>query len=269
MVPQSSLFAARVVLVDDDVVVDRIRRPEGVHPLRGEELLVDDPLQQRLRVVEQVAGGVAVGGMLEDRRVAPLQLPRGEEERPVDVIGELGEVDSLEIAPADEPRRRDLVIVPVVLEPVRTRLLEREQRLLLASRVLLPRGLLLCVRAVELRLPVAEQARRDVHGARGVEHVDNGMAVLVRDLHRRMLRTRRRTADEQRNPEAAALHLARDEHHLVQRRRDETREADDVHLLRDGLVQNLRRRRHHAEVDHLVVVALQHDTDDVLASSRY
>ena len=30
-------------------------------------------------------------------------------------------------------------------------------------------------------------------------------------------------------------------------------------------LEDLRRRHHHAEVDHLVVVALEHDADDVLA----
>ena len=30
-------------------------------------------------------------------------------------------------------------------------------------------------------------------------------------------------------------------------------------------LQDLRRRHHHAEIDHLVIVALEHDADDVLA----
>ena len=80
---------------------------------------------------------------------------------------------------------------------------------------------------------VAEQARDDVHGTRRVEHVDDGPAVLVRDLHRGVLRTGRRAADEQRHREPAPLHLARHEHHLVERRRDQSAEADDVHLLLD------------------------------------
>ena len=57
----------------------------------------------------------------------------------------------------------------------------------------------------------------------------------------------------------------RDEHHLVERRRDQAAQADDVRLLLDRGVEDLRRRHHHAEVDDLVVVAAEHDADDVLA----
>ena len=52
-------------------------------------LLADDAVEQRLRVVEQLARRRAVLGMVEDRREAALQLPRREEERPVDVRHEL------------------------------------------------------------------------------------------------------------------------------------------------------------------------------------
>ena len=42
-------------------------------------------------------------------------------------------------------------------------------------------------------------------------------------------------------------------------------QADHVDLLLDGRVQDLLAGDHHAQVDHLVVVAAQHDADDVLA----
>ena len=85
------------------------------------------------------------------------------------------------------------------------------------------------------------------------------------DLDRGMDAAGRRAADQQRNVEALALHLGGDMHHLVERRRDQAGEADDVDLLlaRDG--EDLRRRHHHAEVDDLVIVAGEHDADDVLA----
>ena len=41
--------------------------------------------------------------------------------------------------------------------------------------------------------------------------------------------------------------------------------ADDVGLLGARRFEDLGRRHHHAEVDHLVIVALEHDADDVLA----
>ena len=65
--------------------------------------------------------------------------------------------------------------------------------------------------------------------------------------------------------EAFALHRAGDVHHLVERRRDQAREADHVDLALARLLEDLFAGDHHAQVDDLVVVAGQHDADDVLA----
>uniref|UniRef100_A0A0N4ZXP4 EF-hand domain-containing protein n=1 Tax=Parastrongyloides trichosuri TaxID=131310 RepID=A0A0N4ZXP4_PARTI len=71
--------------------------------------------------------------------------------------------------------------------------------------------------------------------------------------------------DQQGNVEAAPLHLGGDEGHFVQRRRDQARQADDVDLVLDGGVKDAIGRDHDAQVDDLVVVALKHHADDVLA----
>ena len=68
-----------------------------------------------------------------------------------------------------------------------------------------------------------------------------------------------------RNFESFALHFGSDVAHFVERGRDQAGEADDVGALGDGGVEDLVRRRHHAEVDDVVIVALKHDADDVLA----
>ena len=70
-----------------------------------------------------------------------------------------------------------------------------------------------------------EQRRHHVDRARRIEHVHRRLLVRGRNLHRRVLLAGRRAADQQRQREAAALHLARDEHHLVERRRDEPAQA--------------------------------------------
>ncbi len=95
--------------------------------------------------------------------------------------------------------------------------------------------------------------------------MDDRAVVGRRDLHRRVRLARGRAADEQRQLETFALHLARDVHHLVERRRDQSAQADDVDLLLARGVEDLLARHHHAEIDHLVVVAAEHDADDVLA----
>src|SRR3546814_4715710 len=53
--------------------------------------------------------------------------------------------------------------------------------------------------------------------------------------------------------------------HLVEARRDQAAEPDDVGLLLLRFLKNAGTGHHDAEVDHLVVVALEHDADDVLA----
>ena len=78
---------------------------------------------------------------------------------------------------------------------------------------------------------VAEEAGGDGHGAAGVEHVDDGLAVVRRDFDGGVRAAGGGAADEQRQLEALALHLPGDVDHLVERRRDEAAEADDVGLL--------------------------------------
>ena len=71
-----------VVILDNDIVAVGRRGPEAVDAPRGEQPVADNLVEQLLRVVVQLARS----RLLEDRRVAPLELPRVEEELPVDVL---------------------------------------------------------------------------------------------------------------------------------------------------------------------------------------
>ena len=90
---------------------------------------------------------------------------------------------------------------------------------------------------------VAEQAGGDGHGAAGIENVDDRLAVVRRDLDGGVRAAGGGAADEQRQLEALALHLAGDVDHLVERRRDQAAEADDVGLFRFGAFEDLFARR--------------------------
>ena len=183
----------------------------AVDAARADQLAVDDLLQQRLRVGVEVARRFAVLRVLEDRREAPLQLPRREEVGPVDVLRDLLERDVVQEPPPDERRRRGDVVVPVVLQPVGPRLLVGEQRLLAARLVLLADLVLRFAVALHERAAAVGAHERcdDVDDARRVEHVHGRLRVLRRDLHRRVLPAGRRAADEQRQLHLAPLHLAR------------------------------------------------------------
>ena len=112
---------------------------------------------------------------------------------------------------------------------------------------------------------VAEQRRGDRHRPGGVLDPHHGAVVLLVDLDRGVRARGRRAADQQRDGELLALHLGGQVDHLVERGRDQAAQADQVGVDLARGVEDLLRRHHHAEVDHLVVVALQHHADDVLA----
>jgi len=80
-----------------------------------------------------------------------------------------------------------------------------------------------------------------------------------------VLPRRRRAADQERQLDAAPLHLAGDVDHLIERRCDQARQPDDVDLLALRRVEDRLGRDHDAEIDDVVVVAAEDDTDDVLA----
>ncbi len=64
----------------------------------------------------------------------------------------------------------------------------------------------------------------------------DGRAVVVRcDLDRGMDPGGGRPSNQERHLESLALELARDERHLLERRRDESAQSDEIHLLAGGL----------------------------------
>ncbi|MCY1223882.1 hypothetical protein D9M72_360220 [compost metagenome] len=111
-----------------------------------------------------------------------------------------------------------------------------------------------------------QEARNHADGAAGIGDIDSLATIVARiDLDRRMDAAGRRAADQKRNVEAFALEFRGDMHHLVERRRDQAGKTDDIDLLLLGHFEDLGGRHHDAEVDDLVIVAGEHDADDVLA----
>ena len=53
--------------------------------------------------------------------------------------------------------------------------------------------------------------------------------------------------------------------HLIEGGRDQAAQADDVHVFLTSFGENFVRGDHHAHINNIVVVAAEHDADDVLA----
>ena len=214
------LVPAAVIREQPDIVADRVGRPEADHRLRREPFFRDDLLQHRLRVVEERPGGRPLALVLEDLRIAALELPGLEERRPVDVAGEVGEVPALENAGAEEGGARRFVGRPVGPEGVVAGARQR-QALLLGLGAGMGGGHLavfgahgLDVAGLRLR---RQEAGDDADGAACVVDVDGLAALVTRvDLDRGVDPAGGRAADQKRDVEALALHLGGDVHHLVE-----------------------------------------------------
>ena len=95
--------------------------------------------------------------------------------------------------------------------------------------------------------------------------MDRRRVVLRRDPDGGVHLRRGRAADQERDDQPRTLHLARDVDHLVERRRDQTAQPDQVRVLLAGRFQDPVRRNHHAEIDDLEIVAFQNHAHDVLS----
>src|SRR5258705_1166002 len=90
-------------------------------------------------------------------------------------------------------------------------------------------------------------------------------SVIRVDLHGGVDAAGGGAADQQRHAHALALQLAGQKTHLVERGRDQAGEPDDVGAFGLRGLDDFCGRHHDAEIDHLEIVTLQHDADDVLA----
>mmetsp|Transcript_55188 Transcript_55188/g.146427 ORF Transcript_55188/g.146427 Transcript_55188/m.146427 type:complete len:1471 (+) Transcript_55188:155-4567(+) len=270
----AELRARPVGVVHLDVVADRVRRPDADHAVGLEHLLLDDLFDELHRVCVQLLGLLADRLVVEELRVSAVgvlaaQLPYLEEGVPVDVRQQLLEVVVDVLLEAEEVGRRDRDRLPVDDKLLRARLLEREELARRERRVVVLAQLLILLAHVlhelgALLLVQQRLAHRD--RARGVEHVHRkARRVVGRDLDGGVHLGGGGTADEQRDRHAGALHLLGDRDHLVERRRDEARAAEDVGLVVDARREDVARIAHDARVDDRVVVAAKHDADDVLA----
>ena len=116
---------------------------------------------------------------------------------------------------------------------------------------------------------LGEQFGGDAHCPGGIGDMHHCLLVGRVDLHGGVDAAGGGAADHQRQIHAQALHFTGHVNHFIQRRRDQTGQADDIHLLCLGRFQNLLAGYHHAHIDHVVAVTLQYHADDILADIVY
>ena len=239
-----------VVAPDRDVVaVDAVGRPEADDRVRRQPPVADEPVEERQRVAVEVARRGPEPRVVEDRRVGAAHLPGREERRPVDEVDEFGERVVVERPRPEEGRAGRGHGGPVDRHVVGARLGDGQPLLLRPrSGSLAPDRLVLVADPGHERVaPVGlDECAGDADRPRGVDDVDDRPRVGRRDLDRGVGPRRRRAADEQRDGEALALHLGRHVGHLVERRRDEPRQPDQVGIDLDRLLEDPRGRDHHA-----------------------
>ena len=251
---------------NEHVIALALAAPQADGGLRRDPALGDDLIEHRIGVVEQAPGAFADDLVVQDRGINAGQLPGAEEGSPVDRGLEIAQRPFADLVEAGADWR-GRVARRVVGETVGAGLFERRELALAAAgasdaqRFIFVRRL----RDERLALRVGYQRRGHADGAAGVEHVDHRAFVGGIDAQRRVRLACGRATDEERGLKTQALHLARDGHHLVERRRDQAAETDHVGIIVLGGVEDRLPRHHHAEVDHFEAVALQDDADDVLA----
>ena len=136
----------------------------------------------------ELAGGFAVLWVIEDLREPSLQLPRGEEEGPIDEPAE-GLERRLDDAEAREGRRGDVAGAPVDRGAVRDRQSVGEERRPLPLGVLGTEPVLELEVLGRQRPPAlgVQERRDDAYDPGRVEHVHDGLLVPGGDPHRRVL----------------------------------------------------------------------------------
>ncbi len=176
-------FFACVVGVELDVVADGAGGKEAVDAACGDQIFLDDVIEESVGIGEELARLLALLFVLEDARVDAFESPGVEERRPVDEFAQRGERKVVEHADAGECGCGQVFGAPLDRSAPGAGGLEGDDGLARRGVGLAERLVFGAMLGDELGFAiVAEEAGRDGHGAAGVEHVDHGLAVVRRDL---------------------------------------------------------------------------------------
>ena len=113
----------------------------------------------------------------------------------------------------------------------------------------------------------ANQLTGHAHSARGIRHID-GLVALVGggNFHCSMGLRGGGAANHQGYIKALALHFFAQGNHLIQRGGNKSRQANNIDVFLFGGLQYFLGGHHNPQVNHLVVIALQHHADNIFAN---
>ena len=202
----------------------------------------------RLRETGQPRSAASVAAVdTGDFVEAANEFPRAEEIRPINIRYHILHRDMGQTFHTLFPGSDGMIRRPIYLFPMRTSLSQWDIFDMLL-RDGLPQG---CIFRLQLgdelgaRLRILE-LRRNQGILRSIRDVDNGSVVVRSNFKRGMEIRGRSPADHYRNPQSGALHLADDMHHLLERRRNQTGEADEIRRFVYSRLDDTLRRHHNA-----------------------
>ena len=162
--------------IELDIVSHRACRKQPVHPSCTEELLLDDLIQKRVRLREDLTGLPTVIGVIKDARIDALQSPCVKQRAPVDVLPKLRQRKMVQYTDPGKSGHRNIFIAPLDWGPPPSSFFKRNGTLALAPRVTYggPRRLQ-NVSDEGVLTVLAQQACGHWNGTARVEHMNYGL----------------------------------------------------------------------------------------------
>jgi hypothetical protein len=237
-----------------------------VDAARRDQLLLNDRIQQRIRFAKICRACAPCSGCSKNARINALQFPCVEERRPVNELAQRRQRKVIQHAHAGKLRLGQILRAPLNRSASCAAPPQAKPASAAAPHEPCAAPHIRAMLRHKLRLAiVAQQARRHRHRAARIQHMHHRLAVVRRNLHRRMRAARGRPANQQRQLETLPLHLARHMHHLIERRRNQPAQPDQSAFSAFARSRIFSHGDHHAHVDDLVVIAGQHHAHNVLA----
>ena len=111
----------------------------------------------------------------------------------------------------------------------------------------------------------AQQPARNRHRFRSIQYMHHRTTITRIYFYRRMNSGSCSTTDQQRNFKSLFFHFFGHVHHFIQRRGDQTTQANDIHFVFFGCCQYFFTRNHYPDVNDFEVITSQNDAYNIFS----